>query len=187
MPDRPGTPADPLTPLTPLKGKITQISATYTVNTDSGPWRTFHGLAAMHKQASPARVEELIENLTVICEELLAARGRSPLGVPPGMVRVPFASSPPAADAALAAGAPWRELLTAIRDALDCPPPATAADEETFLRLRCARARLALAAAGSVLADRESSDAELTAAAGNLRHGLADYPADDYQHSALSS
>jgi hypothetical protein len=184
MPDRPGTPADPSAP---PKGKITQISATYTVNTDSGPWRTFHGLAAMHKQASPGRVKELIGNLTVICEELLAARGRSPLGVPPGMVRVPFPSSPPAADAALAAGAPWRELLTAIRDALDCPPPAAAADEEAYLRLRCARARLALAAAESVLSDRETRPAELAAAARSLLDGLADYPADNCHHSAMSS
>jgi hypothetical protein len=183
MPD-PGTPADPPSP---PKGKITQISATYTVNTDSGPWRTFHGLAAMHKQASPGRVKELIDNLTVICEELLAARGPSPLGVPPGMVRVPFEPCPPAADAALAAGTAWRELLTAIRDALDCPPPVTAADEETFLRLRCARARLALDAIGPVLADRDSGQAELTVAARTLRDGLAGYPADGHCHSALSS
>jgi hypothetical protein len=157
------------------------------VNTDSGPWRTFHGLAAMHKQASPARVEELIDNLAIICEELLAARGPSPLGVPPGMVRVPFAPSPPSAGAALAAGAPWRELLTAIRDALDCPPPTTAADDEPYLGLCCARARLTLAAVRSVLADRKSCPAELTAAARSLRDGLADYPADDRQHSGLSS
>jgi hypothetical protein len=181
MPDRPGTPADPPAP---PKGKITQISATYTVNTDSGPWRTFHGLAAMYKQASPGRVKELIDNLTVICEELLAARGPSPLGVPPGMMRVPFGPPPATADAS---GAPWRELLTAIRDALDCPPPVTAANEETFLRLRCGRARLALDAIGSVLADRDSGRAELTVAARTLRDGLAGYPADGHCHSALSS
>jgi hypothetical protein len=73
-----------------VKGKVTQISVTYTVNTESGPWRTFHGLAAMHKQASPERVRELLDNLTVICEELLAARGPTVLGVPATAVRVPF-------------------------------------------------------------------------------------------------
>ena len=73
-----------------LDGKVTQISVTYTVNTESGPWRTFHGLAAMRKQASPERVRELLDNLTVICEELLAARGPTVLGVPATAVRVPF-------------------------------------------------------------------------------------------------
>jgi hypothetical protein len=182
MPGRPGEPFIP-----PPKGKVTQISVTYTVNTDSGPWRTFHGLVAMRKHASPERVNELVDSLTMICEELLAARGPSVLGIPAFAVRLPFASSPQTDEAPPPAVPPWRELLTAIRDALDCPPPATAADEEAYLRLRCARARLVLAAVGSVLTDRESGQAELHDAARTLHDGLADYPADGYHYSALSS
>jgi hypothetical protein len=182
MPDRPGEPL-----VSPPKGKVTQISVTYTVNTDSGPWRTFHGLVAMRKQASPERVNELVDSLTVICEELLAARGPSVLGIPAFAVRLPFASSQQAEEALPPAVPPWRELLAAIHDALHCPPPATAADEEAYLRLRCARARLVLTAVGSVLADRESGEAEVSAAARSLHEGLADHPADSYRHSALSS
>jgi hypothetical protein len=86
MPDRSRGPA--VSPA--VNGKVTQISVTYTVNTESGPWRTFHGLAAMHKQASPERVRKLLDNLTVICEELLTARGPTVLGIPATAVRVPF-------------------------------------------------------------------------------------------------
>jgi hypothetical protein len=85
------------------------------------------------------------------------------------------------------AGGPYWELLAAVQDALDCPPPADVAGEEVFLRLRCERARLALAAIRAVLAHRDSGPAEMTAAARRLRDCLADYPADGYGHSPFSS
>jgi hypothetical protein len=85
------------------------------------------------------------------------------------------------------AGGPCWELLTAVQDALDCPPPADATGEQVFLRLRCERARLALAAIRAVLAHQESGPAEMTAAAHRLRDCLADHPADGYGHSPFSS
>ena len=84
-------------------------------------------------------------------------------------------------------GGPCQELLAAVRDALDCPPPADVAGEEVFLRLRCERARLALAAIRAILAHQESGPAEMTAAARRLRSCLADHPADSYSHSPFSS
>jgi hypothetical protein len=63
------------------------------------------------------------------------------------------------------------------------PAPADLAGEDVFLRLRCERARLALAAIRAVLAHRESGPAEIMAAARRLRDCLA----DGYGHSSFSS
>jgi hypothetical protein len=70
MPDRPSEPDAP--PV--ARGRITRISVTYTVATSVGPLHTFHSLEAMRKHARPERVDELVEDLTLICEDLLACR-----------------------------------------------------------------------------------------------------------------
>jgi len=178
MPDRPSGPAVP----PPSPGKITRIAVTYTVNTADGPRHTFHGLTTMQRHIRPERMGELIDYLAVICEELLARRPQPLLGIPPTVSRLPFAPSPgrPGRE-------PCRDLLAAVRDALDCPQPADHAGEGAFLRLRSDRARLALAALGPVLADPESGPAQMTAAARSLREDLAGYPADGYRHSPLST
>jgi hypothetical protein len=87
MPDRPSQPATRPAPV----GRITRIAVTYTVNTDKGPRHTFHGLTGMREHIRPERLEELIEDLTLICEDLLAVRQQPILNkLPPETVRVPF-------------------------------------------------------------------------------------------------
>jgi hypothetical protein len=73
-----------------VSGRVTRISVTYTVNTDAGPRHTFHSLQAMRKHARPERVEELVEDLTLICEDLLARRPQPTTGLPANVVRLPF-------------------------------------------------------------------------------------------------
>ena len=51
---------------------------TYTVDTGDGPRHTFHGLAHMRRHIRPERLGELLDDLTVICEDLLAARQPTP-------------------------------------------------------------------------------------------------------------
>jgi len=57
-----------------MPGKITRIAVTYTVDTLDGPRHTFHGLPYMRRHVRPERLAELLDDLTVICEDLLAAR-----------------------------------------------------------------------------------------------------------------
>ena len=85
MPKRPSEPQVP--PATP--GRITRISVTYTVNTGTGPRHTFHSLEAMRQHARPGRVDELVEDLTLICQDLLARRPQS------GMPEADDGSTPP--------------------------------------------------------------------------------------------
>ena len=85
MPDRPIEPAVP--PAT--SGRITRISVTYTVNTGTGPRHTFHSLEAMRQHARPERVDELVEDLTLICQDLLARRPQS------GMPEAGDSNTPP--------------------------------------------------------------------------------------------
>jgi hypothetical protein len=184
MPDRPSAPAAP----PPPRGKITRIAVTYTVNTEQGPRHTFHGLIGMQRYVRPERLRELEDDLTVICEDLLANRPQPATGLPDRVARIPFgaAQTRPECTAQTQAGG-WRDLLAAVADALDCPPPAGQADEDAFLRLRSDRARLALAALRSVLADAESGPDQMSAAAERLRDGAAACPADGYAVSSLSS
>jgi hypothetical protein len=184
MSDRPSTPA------APPRGKITRIAVTYTVNTSDGPRHTFHGLTGMQRYVRPERLEELEDDLMVICEDLLANRPQPAAGLPSDVVRIPFGPDPVPAvadDPAPGPVAVCRDLLAAIAAALDCPPPATAADETVFLRLRSDRARLALAALRPVLADTECGPGLMAEAACRLRDGLAACPADGYAVSPLAS
>ena len=61
-----------------MPGKITRIAVTYTVDTPDGPRHTFHGLAHMHRHIRPERLTELIDDLTLICEDLIANREPTP-------------------------------------------------------------------------------------------------------------
>jgi hypothetical protein len=90
MPDRPSEPRVPPA----LFGRITRISVTYTVNTSAGPRHTFHTLEAMRQHVRPEREQELIDDLTLICEDLLARRPQPATGLPSDAVRVPFEDSP---------------------------------------------------------------------------------------------
>jgi hypothetical protein len=174
MPDRPSMPARP-----PVAGgEITRVSVTYTVNTEEGRSHAVVGLGRMRKHARPGRVPDLVYDLAVICEEVIAARPEASV-LPSSVVRLPFEAPPGRREA-------FRNLLAAVCDALDCPPPADAAGEEVFLRLRSERARLVLAALGPVL-DRDSGPVQMTEAARRLRDRVAVCPADGYAHSPLSS
>jgi hypothetical protein len=61
-----------------MQGKITRVAVTYTVDTLDGPRHTFHGLAHMRRHIRPERLDELLDDLTVICEDLLAVREPTP-------------------------------------------------------------------------------------------------------------
>jgi hypothetical protein len=65
-----------------MAGKVTRVAVTYTVDTPGGPRHTFHGLAHMRRHVRPERLSELLDDLTVICEDLLAARESSPASGP---------------------------------------------------------------------------------------------------------
>jgi hypothetical protein len=69
-----------------MQGKITRVAVTYTVDTPDGPRHTFHGLAHMRQHVRPERLGELLDDLTVICEDLLADREPAP-GDRPAAVR----------------------------------------------------------------------------------------------------
>lgn len=62
----------------PMSGRITRIAVTYTVDTPDGPRHTFQGLPHMNRHIRPERVTELLDDLTVICEELVAVREPAP-------------------------------------------------------------------------------------------------------------
>jgi hypothetical protein len=186
MPDRPSDAATGKPP----RGKVTRIAVTYTVNTSDGPRHTFHGLIGMQRYVRPDRLRELEDDLSVICEELLANRPQTVTGLPLGVARVPFGPGP---DPVVADGAvpgpvaACRDLLATVAAALDCPPPAGAADEDVFVRLRSDRARLVLAALRPMLADRECGPGQMAESAARLRDGVAACPADGYAVSPLSS
>lgn len=184
MPDHPGRPAMRQAP----PGKITRIAVTYTVNTDAGPRHTFHGLIGMEQYVQPGRLRKLLDDLTVVCEELLEHRPQPVTGLPDTVTRIPFGPSLVTPDpAAQGSRAACRELLAAVRDALDCPPPADDVDVSAFLRVRSDRARMALAAILPVLADVQSGPAQMTGAARQLLDDVAACPADGYARSSLSS
>lgn len=61
-----------------MPGKITRVAVTYTVDTLDGPRHTFHGLAHMRRHIRPEQLGELLDDITVICEDLLAAREPNP-------------------------------------------------------------------------------------------------------------
>jgi hypothetical protein len=173
MPDRRSMPA----PAPLAQGQITRVSVTYTVPAEDGPYHALLSLKMMRDSARADRVADLVHDLTVICEELLAARSSAGT-LPATVARLPYQGPPGRREA-------FGNLLAAVRDALDCPPPADGAGEAAFSRLRSERARLVLAALRPVLADRDSGPAQMTEAARRLRDRVAACPADGYPHSPL--
>jgi hypothetical protein len=74
-----------------LSGKITRISVTYTVNTEQGARHTFHTLQRMRRHTRRERLEELIDDLSMICEDLLATKPQPEItGLPTTVVRLPL-------------------------------------------------------------------------------------------------
>ena len=61
-----------------MHGKITRIAITYTVDTSEGPRHTFHGLPHMRQHLQPERLQHFLDELTVICEDLLVSRTATP-------------------------------------------------------------------------------------------------------------
>ena len=61
-----------------MPGRITRVAVTYTVDSPGGPRDTVHELAHMRRHARPERLSELLDDLAVICEDLLAAREPGP-------------------------------------------------------------------------------------------------------------
>ena len=61
-----------------MPGKITRIAVTYTIDTPDGPRHTFHGLPHMRRHIRPDRLSELLDDLTIICEDLVASRPPAP-------------------------------------------------------------------------------------------------------------
>jgi hypothetical protein len=57
-----------------MEGTITRVSVTITVDTDDGPKHMLYGLEAMRKHARPERLEDLLDDLEVICEDVQKAR-----------------------------------------------------------------------------------------------------------------
>jgi hypothetical protein len=53
-------------------GRIVEISVDYLIETPEGQQQTTVGLAAMHRHCRPERIEDLLDDLTVICEDVLA-------------------------------------------------------------------------------------------------------------------
>jgi hypothetical protein len=160
MPDGPSVPA-----AAPLPGGvITRVSVTYSVNTEEGRFHTIHGLKMMRDHARQVLIQDLLYDLTVICEDVLAARP-SMGGLPKDVARLPFERPPARREAC-------RDLLAAVCDVLDCPSTARPAGGAAFFRLPSERARLVLAALRPVLADPVPGPVQITEAVGRLRAGM---------------
>jgi hypothetical protein len=61
-----------------MSGKITRVAVTYTMDTPDGPRHTFHGLPHMRQHIPPGQLSDLMDNLTAICELLVASRVPTP-------------------------------------------------------------------------------------------------------------
>ena len=63
-----------------MTGSIVHISVGWVVEISDGPKRTIVDLAAMRQHCRPERLEELLADLTLICQDAQAAQ--DPEGVP---------------------------------------------------------------------------------------------------------
>jgi hypothetical protein len=57
-----------------MERTITRISVTVTVETDNGPKHLLYSLEAMRRHARAERIEDLLDDLEVICEDVQKAR-----------------------------------------------------------------------------------------------------------------
>jgi hypothetical protein len=64
MPQPPGAPV----------GKLTRVSVTYTIDTPEGPAHAIVGLNPMRKIARPERLAELLDDLALLCEDVITAK-----------------------------------------------------------------------------------------------------------------
>ena len=62
-----------------MQGKITRISVTWAELTDQGTqFRFYNVLPDEEKHIRPERMEDLLEDLSLICEQIQTARDRKP-------------------------------------------------------------------------------------------------------------
>jgi hypothetical protein len=62
--------------------RILAISVDCELDTPDGPQQAVIDLTAMHTHCRPERVEDLLEDLTVLCEDVQAGRQPEDLGHP---------------------------------------------------------------------------------------------------------
>jgi hypothetical protein len=62
--------------------RILAISVACELDTPYGPQQAVIDLASMHRHCRPERVEDLLEDLTVLCEDVQAGRKPEDLGHP---------------------------------------------------------------------------------------------------------
>jgi hypothetical protein len=67
----PPTPPPPGTPV----GKITRVSVTYTVDTPEGPAHAIVGLNPMRRMGHPERLADLLNDLSLLCEDVITSKG----------------------------------------------------------------------------------------------------------------
>jgi hypothetical protein len=58
-----------------MGGRIVQISIDYLIETPEGPQRETVDLASMVQHCRRERVEDLLDDATMLCEDALATRG----------------------------------------------------------------------------------------------------------------
>ncbi len=58
----------------PTGGRILAITVCYETDTPRGPEQTMVDLEAMLRHCRPERVEDLLEDLTLLCEDVVARR-----------------------------------------------------------------------------------------------------------------
>ena len=63
-------------------GRIARISVDYLTETPEGPQQTTVDLAAMLRHCRPERVEDLLEDLVMLCEDVHAGRQPEDSGRP---------------------------------------------------------------------------------------------------------
>ncbi len=61
-------------------GRIEHVSVTWTVDTDDGPQVALISLADLQQHCRPERVQDLIEDLEVLCGDVQAARDAAESG-----------------------------------------------------------------------------------------------------------
>jgi hypothetical protein len=57
-----------------MAGKITRVSVTYAADTADGVQHSLVGLTALRRAVRPERLAELLDDLALACEDVIAAR-----------------------------------------------------------------------------------------------------------------
>ena len=78
-----GAPKQSVLEASPMQGEITRISVTWAEPTGHGTrFRFYHVLPDDEKIIRPERMEDLLDDLTLICQQIQAARDCTPNGTP---------------------------------------------------------------------------------------------------------